>query len=131
MAQFYCYEGLEKAFTFKVDETTATAVAADPKQIVGKVVAMTDNFTVGYGSAGDPIVGLVEQVEVASTNDKTLVVSVRRFRSFEGVSCAGSETAGSYLAADGNGGVQASTTATSTIALGVNTEDSTCTILVL
>lgn len=137
MAQFYCYEGLEKAFTFKVDSTTSTAVAADPKELVGKAIAMTGDYTVGYGTSGDAIMGFVEQVEIASTNDKTLLVSVRRFRMFEGVSCAGTETAGDFLTVDGSGGVAkatVSTTAiapTNAIAIGVNATDKTCTVLVL
>lgn len=137
MSDFMCYEGLEKAFTFKVDSTTSTAVSADPKQLVGKVVAMTDDYTVGYGTSGDPIIGVVETVEVTSTNNKALLVAVRRFRMFEEITCAGTETAGDFLTVDGSGGVAkaaVSTTKvapTNAIAIGVNATGKTCTMLVL
>lgn len=131
MDEFF-FQGLEKAFTMKLDSTTATAIAADPKQICGKTVAITGDYTVGYGTAGAQILGIVDpSVEPISTNNKNLVVCVRRFRVFEDVACAGTEAAGNYLAVDGAGGVQKSTTFTNATAFGVDATAKTCTVLVL
>lgn len=134
MAEFYSYEGLMTSGTFKVASATATAVAADPKQLCGKVVTMTGNYEVGYGTAGDAILGVVETVEKEATNSNTLVVSVKWTGTFEGIACAGSETAGTVLAVNGSGGVQLSGTSSApaykgAIALGVDATAKTCTIL--
>lgn len=134
MAEFYSYEGLMTSGTFKVAPATATAVAADPKQLCGKVVTMTGNYEVGYGTAGAKILGVVETVEKESTNSNTLVVAVKWTGTFEDIACAGSETAGTPLAVDGQGGVQASGTSSApvylgAIALGVDATAKTCTIL--
>lgn len=137
MAEILMYDGVEKAGTFYLDTTTTTAISADPKQIVGKVVTVTGNDTVGYGTAGDPILGVVDpSVEPISTNDKKLLVCVRRFRMFEDISCAGTETAGTFLAVNGQGGVQASGTSSApvylgTVATSVNATAKTCTIWVI
>lgn len=128
------YDGIEKAATLLLDTATTTAISADPKQIVGKVVTVTGNDTVGYGSAGAPILGIVDpSVEPISTNDKKLLVCVRRFRMFENVPCAGTETAGNYAVVDGSGGVQAAgkDVSTTTTITKVNATDKTCTIWVL
>lgn len=128
------FEGIEKAATFRLDATTKTAIAADPKQIKGKAVAVTGNDTVGYGTSGDPIIGIVDpSVEPVSTNNNDLLVCVRRFRMFEEVPCAGTETAGKYAVVDGTGGVKAAKTdeSTSTTVTSVNATAKTCTIWVL
>lgn len=132
MAEFYTLVGTEKAFTAKLDTATMTAIAADPKKIVGKVVAITGNETVGYGTAGDTIAGVVEpSVELISTNNKNLVVCVRRFRMFEDIPCVGTEVAGDFLAVDGAGGVKKSTTFTNAQAWSVDATNKTCEMLVL
>lgn len=129
--EFYSFAGLRTSGTFKVAEATKTAIAADPKQLCGKVVALTGNYEVGYGSAGDPALGVVETVEKETTNSDILVVAVHWGCTFEDISCAGSETAGGYLAVDGKGGVQTSSEATNMVAVGVDATAKTCTIKIV
>lgn len=130
MAEFYSYEGIRNGATFLVDDTTKTAIAADPMQIVGKVVTLTSNYTVGYGSSGDAPLGFVEMVEKETGNNNALVVSVVFNQSREGVTCAGSEAAGNYAACDGTGGIVKSTTATNTRIWGVNATSKTATVYI-
>lgn len=135
MAEFYCYEGIRNGGTFKVDSATKTALAGKPTDIVGKVVTLTDNYTVGYGSAGDNPLGFVEQVEYEVSNKDVLVVSVVWNQSREGIACAGSENAGDYLACNGTGGLALSGTssapkASSCKAWGVEGTAKTCTVYI-
>lgn len=130
MAEFYSYEGIRNGGTFLLDDTTKTEIAADPMQIVGKVVTLTSNYTVGYGSSGDAPLGFVEMVEKETGNNNALVVSVVFNQSREGVTCAGSEAAGNYAACDGTGGIVKSTTATNTRIWGVNATSKTATVYI-
>lgn len=132
MAEFYSYEGLRNGGTFKIDTTTTTAIKDSPKDILGKVVALTDNYTVGYGTSGDNPLGFVEQVEKENGNSSNLVCSVVWNQSRMGIDCAGSETAGSYLACNGSGGLALSGTssapkASRCIAFGVDATGKKCT----
>lgn len=125
---FYSYEGLRNGATFKLDSSTRDTIKNNPQDIVGKVVTIVENYEVGYGSAGDEPAGFVEQVEAESnSNNEQFVVSVVFNQSREDISCAGSESAGSYAACDGKGGLQASTTATSSKIWGVDSTAKTCT----
>lgn len=110
------FEGLRNGGTFLLDSTTKTAIAQDPKQIEGKVVTLTDNYTVGYGSSGKIPLGFVEKVEPDKSGSTEWVVSVVWNQSREDIPCAGSETAGSYLACDGTGGVALSGTSSAPVA---------------
>lgn len=133
MSEFYSYEGLRNGGTFYVDETTKTAIKDDPSAIVGKVVTLTGNYTVGYGSAKDNPLGFVEQVEKENNNSGKLVVSVVWNQSREGVTCAGSETAGVSAACDGTGGLQAVATtdhATSAKIWGVDATNKVCAVYI-
>lgn len=135
MAEFYCYEGIRNGATYKVAAATKTALGNNVKDIVGKVVTLTGNYEVGYGSSGDRPLGFVEQVEKESVNSDTLVVSVVWNQSREDIPCAGSETAGAYLACDGTGGVALSGTSASpkpsnAIAWGVDATAKTCTVYI-
>lgn len=130
MAEFYSYEGIRNGGTFLLDDTTKTTIAADPMQIVGKVVTLTSNYTVGYGSSGDAPLGFVEMVEKETGNNNALVVSVVFNQSREGITCAGSEVAGNYAACDGTGGIVKSTTATNTRIWGVNATSKTATVYI-
>lgn len=130
MAEFFCYEGIRNGATFKVAETTKTVIKDKPTDIVGKVVTMTGNKEVGYGSAGDIPLGFVEQVEKESTNSETLVVSVVWNQAREDIPCAGSESVPTFVACDGKGGLQATTTATSAKLYDVDTEAKTCTVYI-
>lgn len=111
MAEFYCYKGIKNGATFLLDSTTTTTIKDDLSVIVGKVVAITGNYTVGYGSAGDTPLGFVEQIEKESSNSDNYVVSVTFNHSEEDIACVGSETAGSTVFCDGSGGVKAATVA--------------------
>lgn len=130
MSEFYCYEGLRNGGTFLLDTTTKTTIADNPKQIEGKVVAITENYTVGYGSSGDIPLGFVEKVELEKSGSGQLVVSVVWNQSREDISCSGSETAGSYLSCNGAGGVVASTATTSSRCWGVDTTANTATVYI-
>ncbi len=130
MAEFYCYEGIRNGATFKVAEATKTALAGKFSDIVGKVVALTGNQEVGYGSAGDEPLGFVEQVEKENTNSDTLVVSVVWNQAREDIPCAGSETVPTFVSCDGSGGLKAATSATSAKLYSVDTENSTCTVYI-
>lgn len=116
MSEFYCYEGLRNGGTFLLDTTTKTTIADNPKQIEGKVVTLTGNYTVGYGSSGNIPLGFVEKVELEKSGSNQFVVSVVWNQSREGVPCAGSETAGAYLACNGTGGVALSGTSSAPVA---------------
>lgn len=128
MGEYYSYEGLVNGGTFKVDETTKTAIEDSPTDLIDKVVTLTGNFEVGYGSSGNRPLGFVETVELEGfdNGDKTFVVSVLWNKSAEDIPCAGSETAGSYLACDGKGGLTTSSSATNAVAYGVDAENKTC-----
>lgn len=130
MYEFYSYEGIRNGATYLVDDTTKTALGADPTQIVGKVVTLTGNYTVGYGSSGDTPLGFVEQIEKESTNSAKLVVSVVFNQSRELIPCVGSETAGSFASCDGQGGVKASTTVTNTRIWGVDADGKVATVYI-
>lgn len=131
MAVEYGYNGLRNGGTFKVDATTKAKIDSDPKQIIGKVVALTGNYEVGYGSGKKSPFGVVDQIEKESTNSDDFCVTVLWGQTFEDIPCAGTETAGGFLACNGNGGVAASETATSAIALGVDGSAHTCTIKIV
>ena len=131
MAVEYGYNGLRNGGTFKVDSTTKSAISSDPKQIIGKVVALTGNYEVGYGSATEAPFGVVDQIEKEFTNSSDFCVTVLWGQTFEDIPCAGTEAAGDFLACDGSGGVATSETATGTIALGVDDSANTCTIKIV
>jgi hypothetical protein len=127
--------GARDNFTFKLATSTATAVASDIKQAIGKVVVITGNEEAGYGSAGDEIFGVIQQIERVSNIDDSYVISVARNQVFEDVACVGTETAGAPLVADGKGGVKLSGTSsakvhTATTALSVDATEKTCTIYI-
>lgn len=129
------YEGIRNGATFKVAAATKTALAGKFSDIVGKVVTVTGNQEVGYGSSGDRPLGFVEQVEKYSTNDDTLVVSVVWNQAREDIACAGSETAGDYLACDGTGGLALSGTSSApkvsnAVAYAVDATAKTCTVYI-
>lgn len=126
---FFSYEGLVGGGTFMLDDTTKGTISADPKQIIGKVVTVTGDGEVGYGSADDEILGVVTQVEYVSTNDDNFVVTVEWGKTFEGIPCQGTESAGEFLAGNGDGTVKTSVEHTGCKALLVDkTNGNTCVI---
>ena len=85
--------------TMPLDETTVKAIDKEYDSAKGKAVALTDNNTVGYGSDGDPLFGIIRKAE--SDGYATVQVS--------GFACdiAASEAAiGKVAAVDGAGGVK-------------------------
>lgn len=125
------FNGLRNSGTFKVASATKTAIQSDPKQIIGKVVTITGNQEVGYGSAGDEPFGVVEQVEYVSTNDDDYLVAVAWGQTFEDIKCAGTENAGGFLACDGTGGVKTSVEHTNCVALDVDQSATLCAIKII
>ena len=125
------FNGLRNSGTFKVASATKTAIQSDPKQIIGKVVTITGNQEVGYGSADDEPFGVVEQVEYVSTNDDDYLVAVAWGQTFEDIKCAGTENAGEFLACDGAGGVKTSVEHTNCVALDVDTSATLCAIKII
>lgn len=128
MSEFYSFAGLRDGGTFKVDATTKSTISAQPTDIIGKVVTVTGNGEAGYGSDGKAPLGVVQMVEKESTNSEDYVISVIWGRTFEGITCTGSETAGDYLACDGTGGLKKSETYTNCKALSIDTSNNTCAI---
>lgn len=105
MSEFYSYEGLRNGGTFLLDDTTKTTIKSNPNQLVGKVVSLVGNYKVGYGTSGDNPLGFVESVELEKSGSDQFVVAVVWNQSREDIKCVGSETANSYVACDGSGGI--------------------------
>ena len=125
------FNGLRNSGTFKVASATKSTIQSDPKQIIGKVVTITGNQEVGYGSADDEPFGVVEQVEFVSTNDDDYVVTVAWGQTFEDIKCAGTENAGEFLACNGTGGVKTSVEHTNCVALDVDQSATLCAIKII
>ena len=125
------FNGLRNSGTFYVATATKSTIQSDPKQIIGKVVTITGNGEVGYGSADDEPFGVVEQVEYVSTNDNDFVVTVAWGQTFEDIVCAGTENAGEFLACNGTGGVKTSVEHTNCVALDVDQSATLCAIKII
>lgn len=69
--------------------------------VIGKAVALVDEYTVGYGSDGDPLFGVIKQYEYDGhvTVDDVGYVWV-----------PGTANVGDVVVVDGNGGVRAEAT---------------------
>ena len=125
------FNGLRNSGTFHVAAATKSTIQSDPKQIIGKVVTITGNGEVGYGSADDEPFGVVEQVEFVSTNDDDYVVTVAWGQTFEDIKCAGTENAGEFLACNGTVGVKTSVEHTNCVALDVDQSATLCAIKII
>lgn len=126
----YGFDGLKDGGTFPLDATTATAIKDNPTQIEGKVVALVDGYTVGYGSDGDAILGVVEKVEHEQGRSEQLCVSVLWQRSFENIPFTGTVSAKDNLVVDGAGNVKTGTAFSGAVVWGADTTKNTCTIRV-
>ncbi len=100
------YDDLRSSGTFKVASATKTAIKSDPRQIVGKVVTITGNYEVGYGSDGKTPLGVVTQFEPEVSGSEDLVVTVTWGQTFENIPCTSGDAAGDYLLCDGKGGLK-------------------------
>lgn len=114
MAEFYSIEEIKNGSTYKLDTTTVTAIKNDLSSIRGKVVTLTGNLEVGFGSDGDIPLGYVAQIENENTSSPDYVVSVIWHTGVDEVACAGTETAGDFLCCDGKGGLKAAAAGTVT-----------------
>lgn len=131
MAYELGFNGLRTSGTFHLAAATKSTIQSDPKQIIGKVVTITGNGEVGYGSADDEPFGVVDQIEYISTNDNDFLVTVSWGQCVEDIKCAGTENAGEFLACDGSGGVKTSVEHTNCIALSVDQSATTCAIKII
>lgn len=87
--------------TMPLDSTTVTAIGKNYDSARGKAVSLTDNNTVGFGTAGDPLFGVIAKVE----HDGYASVQVKGFAC--GLSGTASSTAiNKFAAVDGSGGVK-------------------------
>lgn len=122
MAAFdFDYEGLRTAGTFPVASATKAALKGKPQDIIGKVVTITGNHEVGYGSDKAVPLGVVTQVEPYAAGSEQLVVTVNWGQTFTNIPCTTGDKAGNYLLCDGKGGLKkvADTTVTNCKALAV------------
>lgn len=79
------YNGITNSGTFEIDETTATAIGTSYAGEINKVYAISADSTVGYGSSGDAVFGVVEKVEKYKSNSSTLVATLKLTGMAEGV----------------------------------------------
>lgn len=91
--------------TMPLDSTTKASIGKNYDNAKGKAVAITDNNTVGFGSDGDPLFGVLTKVEY----DGYASVQVKGF--FCGLVGTASATAiNKYAAVDGAGGIKSAGT---------------------
>lgn len=133
------FNRLMEGGTFYFDETpiltkwSATAVkdledeALD--ELVGKAVTVTSNETVGFGTAGSALVGIVTKAEFDSNAKSKIVVTVDWQGTFENVPTAAALAAGDEVEVNGNGSLQKA--AAGGHAIVVSAGDNTATILML
>ena len=108
------HEGIGKlGMTYKADATLAAAVAAaggigttaGRATVIGKAVTWSASpFEAGFGSAGDPVLGVVESYDY----DNCMTVLTRGYAYAPGVS-GSLPNHGNVLVVDGSGAVLAST----------------------
>ncbi len=96
--------------TMPLDETTVKAISKDYDSAKGKAVSLTDNNTVGYGSDGDPLFGVIRKAE----SDGYATVQVSGFAcgiladvtATTGENPVAKTAIGAFAAVDGAGGVK-------------------------
>lgn len=103
------FEGIGARYTtYKASTSLKSIVAASGVAAVeGKAVTITGNGEVGFGSAGDPLLGKVDKYE----SDGYVTVQDAGYAEFPGVS-GSLPTAGNYVVVNGQGAVVASAGAT-------------------
>ncbi len=124
------YEGIVNGATYLLDDATIEAIKGDEKKIERKVVTVTENFKVGFGSAGDNPRGFVLQIEPRKSGSDEICVSVIWNKELEDIPCTGSENVKQWVACDGNGGLQPSTTPTNARIDGIDTTTNTCAVYI-
>ncbi|MCI8628574.1 MAG: hypothetical protein HFE57_03530 [Firmicutes bacterium] len=113
--------------TLYLDDTTTEAIKNDICSIKGKAVTITDSNTVGYGTASNPIFGIVTVVEPQTMSNDKLIVGVGTNGFFTDLESTG-VAVGDYLACDGSGGFAKSTTATNAQVTALDTDTNMTTI---
>lgn len=102
---FFSYEGLVESGTFIVDSDTTLSLGKNYSNLIGKVVSITNNAVVGYGSYGDVPFGVVTQVEKDYSSANNLVATVVWGNTFENIPYTGAKNFKTHLACDGEGGL--------------------------
>lgn len=108
------YNGVKDYGTFEVDATTATAIGTSLSGEVNKPYAISADATVGYGSSGDPVFGVVVKVEKYQSNSSVLVATLKLTGMAENVittsTTASLPVAGKIVTVDGAGALIVSAT---------------------
>jgi hypothetical protein len=104
------YNGIKDSGTFKIDPSLATTIATALEAEEGKAYAIDGDGLVGYGTAGDPVFGIVEKVRKEDNNSDVLLASLKLTGFVEGVAITSVTDAapvpGKAVCVDGSGGVQ-------------------------
>lgn len=106
--------------TMFLDSTTKTTIGTDYDSAINKAVALKGNNTVGYGTTGDALYGIIKKVEP----DGVATVQVKGFvEGVPAITASSGTTLGSFLAVNGAGKVKnaAEGTVTKGIATAVDT----------
>lgn len=96
--------------TMPLDKTTAAAIGKDYDSAKGKAVSLTGNNTVGYGSDGDPLFGVIRKAE--SDGFATVQVSgfacdiIADVTATTGENPVAKTAIGAFAAVDGAGGIK-------------------------
>jgi hypothetical protein len=98
------FEGIGAAYvTVQANgSVSSVALVSGVTAVEGKAVTVTGNGQMGYGSAGDPLRGIINKYE----DDGYMTVQYKGFRTAYGVS-GSLATAGKFLCVNGSGLVSA------------------------
>jgi hypothetical protein len=108
------YNGIKDCGTFQIEPTLAATIATTLEAEEGKAYAIDGDGLVGYGTAGDPVFGIVEKVRKEDNNSDVLLASLKLTGFVEGVPITSvtdaAPVAGKAVCVDGSGGVQIAAT---------------------
>jgi len=108
------YNGIKDSGTFQIEPTLAATIATTLEAEEGKAYAIDGDGLVGYGTAGDPVFGIVEKVRKEDNNSDVLLASLKLTGFVEGVAITSvtdaHPEAGKAVCVDGSGGVQIAAT---------------------
>lgn len=92
--------GAEYVTVQAAGSVSSVALASGASAVIGKAVTITGNGQMGYGSAGNPLKGIIQQYE----DDGNMTVQYKGFATAPGISGA-LPTAGDFVCVDGSGAV--------------------------
>lgn len=119
----YSVNGIgELVVTLPLDSTTKTTIGKNYDAACGNAVALTANNTVGYGSSGDALFGIIKGVE----HDGAAAIQVKGFA--VDIPSTGSLTVGGNVAVDGAGKVKTAESGTAVVT-SADTSNNVCDIL--